>query len=117
MHESIVRTEEDILNHSYFLNSLSESNNEEIQKINKLLCLHLLSYLRDNKDPNEFLSPLLPTYSERDKIEKLMVDICLWLIGKFNNAPTYNPLRELQFSVEQVIEDFGKTNYTEFTIG
>ena len=24
---------------------------------------------------------------------KLLTDLCLWLIGKFNNAPTYNPLR------------------------
>ena len=117
MHKSIVRTEEEILNHSYALGKLEASDDEEVKKVNMIARLHLLSYLKDDKDPNEFATNLLPTYSERDKTEKLMVDLCLWLVGKFYTAPSYNPLREEQFSVEQVLEDYGHTSYNEFKVG
>lgn len=118
MHESIVRTEEQVLKHIEKLEALADNKNEEIAKINYALSILLGNfYANEALSPQKYIDERISKYESLAKGDKLGVDICLWLTGKFNNAPFYNPLKEEQFSTEQVLEDFGKTNYTEFNIG
>lgn len=118
MHESIIRTSEQVKNHIEKLEALADNKNEEIAKTNYLLAV-LLGNFYANKElnPQKYVNERINKYNELDRAGKLSVDLCLWLIGKFHNAPSYNPLEEEQFSIEQVLEDFGKTSYTEFKIG
>ena len=114
MHKSIVRTEEQIKEHLDKLFALAHTKDVEVAQKNFVMHAVLTTFLNSDVAPQEMIYSF-DTYTSMQV--KLLTDLCLWLIGKFNNAPAYNPLREPQFSVEQVIEDFGKTNYTEFTIG
>ena len=114
MHESIVRTEEQIKKHLDKLAALADTKDTEVAQNNFIMHAVLTTFLNSDAAPQGMINSF-DTYTSTQA--KLLTDLCLWLTGKFNNAPTYNPLREPQFSVEQVLEDFGKTDYTEFNIG
>ena len=114
MHKNIVRTEDEIKKHLEKLAALADTKDTEIAQNNLLMYAILEAFLSSDADPQGMINSF-DTYTSRQA--KLLTDLCLWLTGKFNNAPSYNPLKEEQFSTEQVLEDFGKTNYTEFNIG
>lgn len=114
MHKNIVRTEDEIKKHLEKLAALSDTKDTKIAQNNFIMHEVLLTFLNTDADPQGMINSF-DTYTSRQA--KLLTDLCLWLTGKFNNAPSYNPLKEEQFSTEQVLEDFGKTNYTEFNIG
>lgn len=116
MNKSIVRTEEEIKAHLTKLQDLSDSKTPQVAENNLALYSLLNGYLSSDDDPNEVIGNLMPKYSTLNLLSKLIVDTCLWLTGKFYSAPTYLPLEESQFSTEQVLEDFGRTNYTTFNI-
>jgi len=118
MHKNIIRTDEEIRKHIGKLEALADNKNEEIAKINYALSILLSNfYSNETLDPKAYIDERISKYETLDKGSKLCVDLCLWLIGRFFTAPSYNPVEEDQFSTEQVLEDFGKTNYTEFNIG
>ena len=114
MHKSIVRTEKEIKEHLEKLAALSDTKDVEVAQNNFVMHAVLTAFLNSDVTPQGMINSF-DTYTSTQA--RLLTDLCLWLLGKFNNAPTYNPLREPQFSVEQVIEDFGKTSYTEFNVG
>lgn len=118
MNEHIVRTEKQILEHIAKLEALADSKNEKIAKVNYGLSILLGNYYaNDTLDPQEYVDKNISKYDSFNKEEKLQFDLRLWLIGRFFTAPSYNPVEEEQFSTEQVLEDFGKTSYTDFKIG
>lgn len=116
MHESIVRSEKEIKDYISNLAALADNKDVEVAKLNLILYEALMGFYINRLNPQDIITNQLPNYSELAKSTKLIVDMCLWLTGKFNTPPTYNPLKEEQFSAQQVLEDFGNTNYTEFTI-
>lgn len=118
MNEHIVRTEKQVLEHIAKLEALADSKNEKIAKVNYGLSTLLGNYYaNDTLDPQEYVDNNISKYDSFNKEEKLQFDLRLWLIGRFFTAPSYNPVEEEQFSTEQVLEDFGKTSYTDFKIG
>lgn len=117
MHKSIVRTDEQVLKHIEKLEALADNKNEEIAKINYALSILLGNfYANEALSPQKYIDERISKYESLAKGDKLGVDICLWLTGKFHNPPAYNPLEEIQFSTEQVLDVFGKTDYTEFKV-
>ncbi len=120
MHKSITRTEDEIRTHYNFIQNEIKTRVGTFSQLSKeipvLEAISDVCYAALNLpdfDPNVGI-----TYAENEYLEKKFYsDTCLWLLGKFYTAPNYKPLYEKQFSVEQVLEDFGNTSYNSFTIG
>ena len=115
MHSTIVRTNEEVNLHLANLQKLIDAGVEP--EINQALHSILYAFSVDsNADPNLIISKEIGEYSKLNLASKLIVDLCLWLVGKLVTAPCHNPLNEVQLSTEQVLDTFGKSNYTSFTL-
>lgn len=117
MHKSIIRSKDEIQKHYDFICNEIETRtgtwkqlSEEIPVLRSIAdaCYGALN-IEDFEPHTSYKCNILT--------DKYYSDTCLWLQGKFYTAPNYKPLREKQFSAEQVLEDFGKTNFTTFEVG
>ena len=117
MNELITRTKEEIQAHLDFINNEivnREGTPEQLAEETSILgSIADACYSALNDETFVPLSASAPTKTLSDKY---FLYTCLWMQGKLFTAPNYVPLREKQFSTQQVLEDFGNSKYTAFEI-
>lgn len=118
MNGKIKRTEEEIKRHLEFIqNEINTRVGTKAELDEEIPCLYAIydacygALKIDTFDPSSVLTFEAETMSDR-----CYRDACVWLMGMFQTAPNYKPLREKQHSVHQVLEDFGDSEYTAFKL-
>ena len=117
MHKSIIRTKDEVQQHMNFIQNEIDTRIGTYKNLSEeipvLRAIYNACYAALNLPD---FDPSLTSSNTSTLSDKYYLDTCLWLQGKLHTAPNYKPLREAQYSTEQIIEDFGKTSYTSFVI-